>query len=108
MVLDHGANLNPRASPTPLREGNVSTRVDLFGSIMTAHVNSFSHHACDLVLGLEGACSMPRGISLPENTTKWVAIIPRTEKVEIKPPYMCPGCSNHTYNNNMINRHHVR
>jgi hypothetical protein len=34
-------------------------------------------------------------------------VIPRSEKVEIKPPYMFPGCSNHTYNNNMINRCHV-
>jgi hypothetical protein len=35
-------------------------------------------------------------------------VIPRSEKAEMKPPYVCPGCSNHTYSNNMINRHHVR
>jgi hypothetical protein len=35
-------------------------------------------------------------------------VIPRFEKVETKPPYVCPGCSNHTYSNNMINMCHVR
>jgi hypothetical protein len=28
--------------------------------------------------------------------------IPRFEKVKPKPLYVCPGCSNHTYSNNMI------
>jgi hypothetical protein len=32
-VLDHGADLNPRAGPAPLREGATSTRVSLFRSI---------------------------------------------------------------------------
>jgi hypothetical protein len=31
-------------------------------------------------------------------------VIPRSEKEGMKPPYMCPGCSNHTHDNNMINR----
>jgi hypothetical protein len=35
-------------------------------------------------------------------------VIPHSEKAEIKPPYVCPGCSNLTYSNNMINRWHVR
>jgi hypothetical protein len=35
-------------------------------------------------------------------------VIYRSKKVEIKPPYVWPGCSNHTYNNNMINRCHVQ
>jgi hypothetical protein len=35
-------------------------------------------------------------------------VIPHSEKAEMKPPYMCPGCSNHMYNNNMINMCHVR
>jgi hypothetical protein len=29
-------------------------------------------------------------------------VIPWSEKTELKPPYMCPECLNHTYNNNMI------
>jgi hypothetical protein len=29
-------------------------------------------------------------------------VIPRSEKTEPKPLYMCPGCSNHMYNYNMI------
>jgi hypothetical protein len=28
--------------------------------------------------------------------------IPRSEKMEPEPPYVCPGCSNHTYSNNII------
>jgi hypothetical protein len=29
--------------------------------------------------------------------------ITHSEKAVTKPPYVCLGCSNHTYNNNMIN-----
>jgi hypothetical protein len=35
------------------------------------------------------------------------AVIPRSEKYGTKPPYVCPGCSNHTHGNNMINRCNV-
>jgi hypothetical protein len=35
-------------------------------------------------------------------------IIPQSEKVELKPLYVCSGCSNHTYSNNRINRCNVR
>jgi hypothetical protein len=34
-------------------------------------------------------------------------VVPRFKKAEMKPPNVCPGCSNHTYNNNMRNRCHV-
>jgi hypothetical protein len=34
-------------------------------------------------------------------------VIPRSEREGTKPPYVCPGCSNHTYSNNMITRFHV-
>jgi hypothetical protein len=34
-------------------------------------------------------------------------VIPRSEKEGTKPPYVCPGCSNHTHGNNMINRYNV-
>jgi hypothetical protein len=34
-------------------------------------------------------------------------VIPRSEKEGTKPPYVCPGCSNHTHDNNMINRCNV-
>jgi hypothetical protein len=27
-------------------------------------------------------------------------VIPRSEKEGTKPPYVCPGCSNHTHGNN--------
>jgi hypothetical protein len=37
-----------------------------------------------------------------------LGVIPHFEKVEMEPPNMCLRCSNHTYNNNMINRCHVR
>jgi hypothetical protein len=29
------------------------------------------------------------------------------EKMKSKPLYVCPGCSNHTYTNNMINRYNI-
>jgi hypothetical protein len=29
-------------------------------------------------------------------------VIPRSKKMEPKPLYVCSGCSNHTYSNNMI------
>jgi hypothetical protein len=29
-------------------------------------------------------------------------VIPQSKKVELKPLYVCPGCSIHTYSNNMI------
>jgi hypothetical protein len=35
-------------------------------------------------------------------------VIPRSEKEGMKPPYVCPRCSNHTYSNNMITRFHVQ
>jgi hypothetical protein len=34
-------------------------------------------------------------------------VIPRSEKEGTKPPYVCPGCSNHTHDNNIINRCNV-
>jgi hypothetical protein len=38
---------------------------------------------------------------------KSVVVTPRSEKEGTKPPYVCPGCSNHTHGNNMINRCNV-
>jgi hypothetical protein len=35
------------------------------------------------------------------------SVITRSEKEGTKPPYVCPGCSNHTHGNNMINRCNV-
>jgi hypothetical protein len=35
--------------------------------------------------------------------TTYQVVIPRSEKEGTKPPYVCPGCSNHTHDNNMIN-----
>jgi hypothetical protein len=35
-------------------------------------------------------------------------VIPRSEKTEPKPLYVCLGCSNHTYSNNIIARCNVR
>jgi hypothetical protein len=36
------------------------------------------------------------------NITLIPLIIPRCEEVELKPLYVCSGCSIHTYSNNMI------
>jgi hypothetical protein len=34
-------------------------------------------------------------------------VMPHSEKEGTKPPYVCPGCSNHTYSNKMITKFHV-
>jgi hypothetical protein len=39
-------------------------------------------------------CGGPRG------WRRWHHVIPRSEKEGTKPPYVCPGCSNHTHGNN--------
>jgi hypothetical protein len=48
------------------------------------------------------------GVSVDPSKVKdvlnWMPVIPCSEKEGTKPPYMCPGCSNHTHGNNMINR----
>jgi hypothetical protein len=52
-------------------------------------------------------------IALPPVVWYWrwtmvtMGVIPRSEKEGTKPPYVCPGCSNHTHGNNMINRCNV-
>jgi hypothetical protein len=33
-----------------------------------------------------------------------LVVIPHSEKEGTTPPYMWPGCSNHTHGNNMINK----
>jgi hypothetical protein len=45
--------------------------------------------------------------NLINNLQAKILLIPRSEKEGTKPPYMCPGCSNHTHGNNMINRCNV-
>jgi hypothetical protein len=46
-------------------------------------------------------------IDIDDVVVKSDSVIPRSEKAEMKPPYVCPGCLNHTYSNNMINKFHV-
>jgi hypothetical protein len=36
-----------------------------------------------------------------------IYVIPRSEKMEPKPLYVCPRCSNHTYSNNMIKQSNI-
>jgi hypothetical protein len=38
------------------------------------------------------------------NENTMLVVIPHSEKEGTKPPYVCPGCSNHTHGNNMIKR----
>ncbi len=54
--------------------------------------------------GGEGAGPSGWGVSLKSGEAP---VIPRSEKEGTKPPYVCPGCSNHTHGNNMINRCNV-
>jgi hypothetical protein len=69
--------------------------------------NFYDMKECDalesnkIIAGCEFARNIP-------NTTSWDCVIPRSEKEGMKPPYVCPGCSNHTYSNNMITRFHVQ
>jgi transposase InsO family protein len=35
-------------------------------------------------------------------------VIPHSEREGMKPPYVCPECSNHTSSNNIITRFHVQ
>jgi hypothetical protein len=55
---------------------------------------------------------MPKELSRPSAVTltptlALTSVIPRSEIYGTKPPYVCPGCSNHTHGNNMINRCNV-
>jgi hypothetical protein len=46
-------------------------------------------------------------LTMQSSTKYCFIVIPRSEKEGTKPPYVCPGCSNHTHGNNMINRCNV-
>jgi hypothetical protein len=51
----------------------------------------------DRVVGVGGA-NVTNSIWLVSDSSK--DVIPRSEKEGTKPPYVCPGCSNHTHGNN--------
>jgi hypothetical protein len=53
-------------------------------------------------------CMKPGGLLQLLSIQEWKCVIPRSKKMEMKHSYVCPVCSNHTYNNNMINRCHVQ
>jgi hypothetical protein len=80
-VLDHGANLNPGAGPTPLREGVASTRVSLFGSILAAYAFLSFHRAHGLVQGLRGTHSTSQGVNLPKDVARWEVNHAHNEKM---------------------------
>jgi hypothetical protein len=44
----------------------------------------------------------------PNHDASLFSVIPSSKKEGTKPPYVCPGCSNHTYSNNMITRFYVQ
>jgi hypothetical protein len=52
--------------------------------------------------------TVPTSVFIISSKSTYTAIIPRSEKEGTKPLYVCPGCSNHTYSNNMITRIHVQ
>jgi hypothetical protein len=60
----------------------------------------------------ESLAKSPLDLVMPDSKTSKTSIqpdvVPRSEKAESNPLYVCPGCSNHTYSNNMINRCNVR
>jgi hypothetical protein len=55
----------------------------------------------------EGFTGLQQRLVLHILTHQPFNVIPRSEKEGTKPPYVCPGCSNHTHDNNMINRCNV-
>jgi hypothetical protein len=62
-VLDHGANLNHRAAPAPLREGVASTRVSLFLIFFGRLCDlNFSSHSWPCA-GSQGAPAVNCGVS---------------------------------------------
>jgi hypothetical protein len=69
-VLDHGANLNIRASLAPLKEGVANTRVSLFGLVSMAYAILSFHHVHGLAQGLGAAHSEPWGANLCEDAAR--------------------------------------
>jgi hypothetical protein len=59
------------------------------------------------ILGL-GECGRASLQEFPKPALRWWCVISRSEREGTKPPYVCPGCLNHTYSNNMITRFHVQ
>jgi hypothetical protein len=69
-VLDHGANLNIRASLAPLKEGVANTRVSLLGLVSMAYGILSFHHVHGLAQGLGAAHSEPWGANLCEDAAR--------------------------------------
>jgi hypothetical protein len=56
----------------------------------------------DWTLGLDLEVVGADQVRVLPRPSQHVDVIPRSEIAGMKPPYMCQGCSNHTYSNNMI------
>jgi hypothetical protein len=70
-VLDHGADLNPGAGPTPSPPAPPGCpRLVYLHPFWAVCAISSSHHARDLVQGPRYAYNAPWGIKLPENGVK--------------------------------------
>jgi hypothetical protein len=63
---------------------------------------------CNTCMKVKVNYMKPGGLLQPLSIQEWKCVIPRSKKMEMKHSYVCPGCSNNTYNNNMINRCHVQ
>jgi hypothetical protein len=60
-VLAHGADLNPRASPTPLREGDNNTWVSLLGPIFGCLCQCRFLNTFMFLRRVSGALTVPHG-----------------------------------------------
>jgi hypothetical protein len=51
--------------------------------------------------------NVDHGMTSMPSLAGYGAIIPQSEKIELKPLHVCPRYSNHTYSNNMLNRYNI-
>jgi hypothetical protein len=70
--------------------------INVFHSNLNVFIETFKFEWKTRQNSLVGTCAAPACFPFS------VSVVPQSEKVRPKPLYVCPGCSIHTYSNNMI------